>query len=376
MVAAGARHAVTNPPAWIVVSHVLLPNGAAHRLVTTLQARARPVVFCGLPLPWGRRRRAEQLLPPSLESTPSVDKPGPVRLWEELNGVGDLARFGRQVASLPFDRFVLVGCDPLGYAEARFVLADLRRRIRRTVWFVDWSAQRLEHPVTGRAYQALTRFALRDAHEAAAISPAAASALGALSPGRATVRVVPNQPLHLGALPSWEERPAGVGYLEGLSLVQGSDLLVGIAQTLAAEEISLAIAGDGPASSDIQHAVGTLPGVRFHGLVERPSAIRPILASARVGVALYDPAYPMHSCNDPLKVKDYLASGMRVVTTLPRLADGDIVRSADYSLGPLLDEIRRVLRAPPPATGPQCHPLLREAAGPVEEFIDAPEESA
>lgn len=375
MVAANARHAVTSPPAWIVVSHVLLPNGAAHRLVTTLQARARPVAFCGLPLPGGQRRRAEQLLPPSLESPASLDEPGPVRLWEEVHGVRQLARFGRQVASLPFDRFVLVACDPLAYAEARLGLADLHARLRRTVWFVDWSAQRLEHRVGGLVYQVLTRFALRDADQVAAISPAAASALGALSPNRVPVRVVPNQPLHFGTPPLWGERPAGVVYLGGLSSVQGSDVLVGLARELATAGVPLAIAGDGSASGDIRQAVGSLPGVQFHGLVERPSAIGSILASARVGLALYDPSYPMHTYNDPLKVKDYLASGLRVVTTLPRLADGDTVRSADYSLGPLLDEIRRALQAPPPATDPRDHPLVREAADPLEDFIDAAEQS-
>lgn len=373
----GESQAMTEAPTWIVVTHALLPNGAAHRLVRSLQARGRSVAFCALPLPGGSRRRAEELLPPESESIVLVNEAGPVRPWEEARVVGALGHFTRRVAALHCERYVLVACDPLAYSEARLATRVLGpRKVRRAVWLVDWSAQRLRHPVPGSAYRVITSFALHDADEAAVISVEAASALAQLAPSGRKLSVLPNQPLRLGSPRAWTERPERVAYLGGLSDVQGAKLLVELAHALSAEGVGLEIAGDGPARASVEAAVAGLRGVRVHGLVEQPASLATVLASCRVGLALYDPTYEQHSYGDPLKVKDYLAAGLRVITTLPRLCDGNAVRYAELSLPSVLDATQQALRDPLPTGAPPSHPLLRGAEEPLEAFIGAVEGQA
>ncbi|MDA8266911.1 MAG: glycosyltransferase [Actinomycetota bacterium] len=266
---------------------------------------------------------------------------------------------------------VLVGCDPVSFLEAAVAFRSVPIRVRASaVWFVDWSAQRLQQPVTAAAYRLVARVALGLADLAAAISPAAASELTHVGRRRHEVLVLANQPLDLGTGPAWVDRPQSVAYVGGLSEQQGVDVLLGAAAAVGREGVMVDIVGDGPARNAVARAVTNLPGVYFHSLVDGRDELAEVLLRARVGWALYDPQFPMHAFNDPLKIKDYLAAGMHVVSTLPTsVADGAIM-TVECRVDAVAAATRRALVVPP-FPDPLSHPLVVDAGQSLRAFLTA-----
>jgi hypothetical protein len=67
------------------------------------------------------------------------------------------------------------------------------------------------------------------------------------------------------------------------------------------------------------------------------------MLSARVGLAIYDPEFPMFEFNDPLKERDYLAAGLRVVSTMPRGVEDPRVQRVAYSATAIVQAVVRAL---------------------------------
>lgn len=356
--------------AWAVVTHAALPNGPAHRLVEALRDAGHEVAFCARPLVGASRWRAERSVPgrgPSL----LVDEARPVPLFREPLNTLELGRFAWQVASVGRRELLLVGCDPVAFLEAAVAFAASPLRVRaKAAWFVDWSAQRLTHPVSAAAYRLATRGAVALADVSAAITPAAAAAVASTAGHSHDVMVLANQPLHLGTGPPWAQRRQAVAYVGGLSAHQGVDILIEAGTTLAREDVVIDIVGDGPATGQVARAASNQPGIRFHGLLADRAALASVMLTARVGWALYDPSFPMHSYNDPLKVKDYLAAGMRVVSTLPTGTSDEAVTLARYNVTSLVAATREALFHAPTAD-PTAHPSLIAAAQSLQSFVDA-----
>ena len=366
---------MTEPPAWVVVTHADLPNGPAHRLVGALQQVGHEVGLCAMPLPGASRFRTEQMLPGAPTAVSLVDDPGPVPWRQELRSSLGFARFAWRVARGGRRDLVVVGCDPVSFLEgvAAFRIAPVRVRAA-TAWFVDWSAQRMRRRSTGAAYLAATRGALRMADVVAAITPAAAAALNRVGRPRHEVLVLGNQPLAVGSGPPWSARPLSVSYLGGLSDHQGVEVLLGAARVLGHEGVAVDIVGGGPAAAQVAATVPNLTNVRFHGVVDNVATLAQFLHRSRVGWALYDPQFPMHAYNDPLKIKDYLAAGMRVVSTLPTSVDDGVVTLASYSVPEVVECTRAALSWPPPLD-PSEHPLLVGAKLSLNTFVAAVEMS-
>lgn len=362
---------MSSAPTWVVATHAVLPNGPAHRLVTALQTCGHAVALRGIPLLGASRRRSEQLLPGATEPEVLADIERTVAWWQELASGVDMGRFAWDLARYGSRDVILVGCDAVSFllASAAATASPLSVR-RRAVWFVDWSAQRLDGAVSGLAYRMVTHTALAIADVAAAISPAAAGAVAAQARRPVGVLTLPNLPLRWPLLVPWDRRPPGVVYVGGLSEHQGVSVLLGAAATLAAEGVQVDIAGGGPASHRVAAEVAHIPGVRFHGLLSGTAELAGIMDRARVGWALYDPTYPMHAYVDSLKIKDYLSAGLRVVSTLSTsVADGVIAKSV-YSVPAVVAATRRLLSGDPP-TAPTEHPMLTEAAQSLRAFVDS-----
>lgn len=358
-----------NRPVWAIVTHALLPNGAAHRLVGALRDDGQRVGFCAIPFPGGVRWRAERVIP-GRESNVLVDEARHVSPLRETFSALDIGRFAWQMASSGCRDVVLVGCDPLVFLEAVAAFGSSPVRVRTKVaWFVDWSAQRLAHAVPAAAYRLATRTTLALADVTAAISPAAADAVAGVGRHRHDVAVLANQPLHLGSIPSWSDRRQAVAYVGGLSAHQGVAILLQAGRLLARDGVEVDIVGDGPASGEVARAVAHEPRMHFHGLLAGRDQLASIMLTARVGWALYDPGFPMHGLGDPLKVKDYLAAGMRVVSTLPTGTADEVITAAGYSVSSLVAATRHAL-AQPPASDPASHPMLLAAPQSLRSFID------
>ena len=367
------RGGVSEPPAWVVVTHADLPNGPAHRLVGVLLRAGHEVGLCAMPLPGASRFRSERMLPGASDVVLLVDDTRPVPWRQELHSTVDVARFAWSVAREGRRELVVVGCDPVSFLEglAAFRAAPVRVRAA-AAWFVDWSAQRLQRRSTAAAYLVATRVAMRLAHVVAAISPAAAEALNRVGRPLHEVLVLPNQPLVVGSGPPWAARPLSVAYLGGLSDHQGAEVLLGAARILGQEGVGVDIAGGGPAAAQVAAAARSLSTVQFHGVVDDVGRLARLLHRSRVGWALYDPHFPMHVYNDPLKVKDYLAAGLRVVSTLPTSVEDSAVGVAAYSIADVVQATRTAL-SHPPASDPSEHPLLVEAHRSLQSFVAAVE---
>ena len=102
-------------------------------------------------------------------------------VWQELVSLGRLARYASRLRRLKSRPLILVGCDPLAYAEARFLFWLFGVNPNASaVWFVDWSAQRLKGRVSGPSYRWITQSSARRADAVLAISKEAAVAISDL----------------------------------------------------------------------------------------------------------------------------------------------------------------------------------------------------
>lgn len=362
---------MSDRPTWVVATHAMLPNGAAHRLVQALLGEGYDVAFCALPLPGGSRWRSEQMLPG--EQTPRilVDEQRRVPPMRELHSAVEFTRFAWQLAKSGHREVVLVGCDPVSFLEvvAAFRTAPIRVRAK-AAWFVDWSAQRLQHFASAVAYRVVTRGALRLADVAAAISPQAADAITRVGCPRRPIVVLANQPLQMSSGVVWTERSRSVVYVGGLSQQQGVDVLLGAAAVLAGDDIRVDIIGDGPAKHSVETGVAGLPGVHFHGLVDDTKTLAEALLRARVGWALYEPGFPMHKYGDSLKIKDYLAAGMRIVSTLPTSIGDGVIATVPCTVPAVVAATSRAL-ATAPSVEPSKHPLLVDSHRSLSAFLAA-----
>lgn len=356
---------------WVVATHCMLPNGAAHRLVQALLSEGYDVAFCGLPLPGVSRWRSEQMLPGEQTPRVLVDEERRVPPIHELRSAGELMRFAWRLAKSGHREVVLVGCDPVSFLESVAAFRSAPIRIRATAaWFVDWSAQRLQHSATAGAYRLATRWAIGSADVTAAISPQAADAITRVGCPRRPIVVLANQPLQMSSGVDWTERSRSVVYVGGLSQQQGVDVLLGATAVLADDAVRVDIIGDGPANQAVETGVAGLPGVHFHGLVGDASALAQVLLRARVGWALYEPGFPMHKYGDSLKIKDYLAAGMRIVSTLPTSIGDGVIATAPCTVPGVVDATRRAL-ATAPLVEPSNHPLLVDAHRSLSAFLTA-----
>ncbi len=370
----GAPARVTaKPPTWVVVTHAELPNGAAHRLTQALLSQGYNAALCANPLPGASRWRAEVLLPGARVPTVLRDEARSVPWWRETRSAVDVVVFARRLARTETRDVMVVGCDPVSFLEgiAAFCLSGVQVRAT-AAWFVDWSAQRLVRRSSRATYLGAARRTARLADVVAAITPAAAAAVSQVARPKNEVRVLTNQPLQVGSGPVWTSRPLSVVYVGGLSSHQGAEILLEAARRLGRDGITVEIAGGGPAASAVAAGVSTLPNVRFHGVVEDIDKLSRLLHNARVGLALYDHHFPQYGYGDSLKIKDYLAAGMRVVSTLPSSVDDGTVTVAGYDVTEVVEATRTALLEPP-ATEPSQHPLVLGAKQSLRDFVWAVE---
>jgi len=268
---------------------------------------------------------------------------------------------------------VVVACDPLAYLESLPALRLGGVRVRSdAVWFVDWSAQRLNGRLSGGAYKNVARLAAHRAKVVGAITSTAAEAIAELGHSRTKdeILVLPNLPLSFDEdmSRSWENRPKGVVYLGGLSSEHGAELLLRAALALTEAGYSVDVAGDGPAANEFAEAATRIDGLTFHGMISDPQELAIIMNRSRVGLALYDPTFAMFAYNDSLKIKDYLHGGLRVVSTISRGGEDDSVRYSTYDMESLVSTTLGALNDPLGAE-PRNHDLITEGVQPLLELI-------
>ncbi len=364
---------MTESVRWIVVTHAELPNGSAHRVVRALRRSGRPVGLCAVPLPGSSRFRLETASPGIPRSDKLIVRDCIVPVWQELLNLIEIAKYAFELRKTGRDPVLIVGCDPLIYFECLAIFKVIGvRSASHAVWFVDWSAQRLQRRWAGFAYKALARAAIRKAKTKAAISLPAAAAIADIgsSVHLSQILVLPNPPLVFENLKTlaWEDRPPAIVYVGGLSIQQGVNVLLDAAVVFDRMGIQMEIAGDGPLAWKVTAASDELKCMRYHGTLSDPNEIGELMARSRVGLALYDPSFEQYNYGDSLKIKDYLSAGLRIVSTSPRSADDGVISQASFDVDSIIKEALIALKNAPDID-PRSHPLLNESGDPLRTLI-------
>lgn len=352
------------PLHFVVVTHALLPNGPAQRLVATLESKGHQVSLCALPMLGSDRTRMELHVTGAPELTCSVDLDSPVP-WSRLpQNALDLRRFLRTLERRGWKAGPLIACDALAFLLASMMAVGTMRLRPRVVYFVDFSPQRLERRLEAIAYKTVNRWATSLADAAATITEEARRGFSSIIGEKAAsaMYILPNLPMAIGNGVPWGARPMRVVSLGGLRSEHGAGLLpetIMRSRELAGSDIEFEIVGKGPEYSKLVRQCQGLRGVSFHGTVESVSDIGALLGSARVGLALYDPSFPMFAYNSPLKIRDYLAAGMRVVTTWPPAKEDGTVLPVAYTADAVSRGVVRALTQEQ-AGSPDRHELVTE----------------
>lgn len=360
---------------FVIVTHALLPNGPAQRLVAALESRGHDVALCALPMLGSDRTRSERHLSGAAELTCSRDLDAPVPWSRLLRNALEVRQFLRTLKRRGWKGGPLIACDGLAFLLT-YVMALGTIRLRpRVVYFVDFSPQRLERRLEGIAYTTVTRWATSLADSSATISEEARRGFSDVIGHEAVgaMKVIPNLPMEIRNDVAWNARPMRVVSLGGLRIEHGALLLPKIiCQTwdLAGPDIEFHIAGKGPAYGTVVQHCKDLPNVTFHGTLESSSEIGALLGSARVGLALYDPSFPMFAYNSPLKIRDYLTAGLKVVTTWPAAREDESVIPVAYSANDIsIGVVQALALAHEPQ--PKQHKLVTEGEKALDGLLDA-----
>ena len=357
-----------------VISHVLLPHGPAHRLVKALREQGLRINYCGLPMLGARVWRQETELEESTVSKTEDTRRRKVPYLQLFGNFLYLVRFGRRLRRSVNTLHVVLCCDPLAHLMTSIAFWVARVRVhKRIVYFVDWSAQRLQTVASSLVYRALALFAVKTSDVVAAISAEAAYGIQTSLPlGRSyrNIIVVPNLHMEFGSGPSWQNRRQQVVYIGSLNREHGVTLLIEVARVLLASGIEcyIEVVGHGTEEVGLEKASRELPNLNFRGQINDYALLKDLLHTSKVGLGLYDPDFPMFKFNDPLKIKDYLAAGVNVVSTRPGTIEDGVLYFAEYSVDALAEKLMVALQTAP-AFDPRSHPLLFSSVRCVEDLL-------
>ncbi len=263
---------------------------------------------------------------------------------------------------------------PVSSLEGAAAFGVAQVQVRATAaCLVDWWAQRLERGWTAAAQTVAMWAAPRLAEVVVAITQAPAEVLDEVVRPQNQVAMLASHPIPVGPGPTWTERPASVAYRGGHSDQKGAVVLVGVARLLGAHGVAVNIVGGGRAAPRVEAAHS--PTRRFRGAVDDVRSPARSLHGFRVGgAAHYHTHFPMHAYSDPLKIKDYLAVGMSLVSGLSSNVDDGVDGGTGRSVAEMVGATWVAL-SEPTRFEPSEHPLLVGAGQSLQALVVAVEAS-
>lgn len=221
---------------------------------------------------------------------------------------------------------VMIACDPLN----TFAALILRRLglVRKVAYYtIDYVPQRFANRRLNDLYHRLDRFCVRHADATWNVS-------GRIAEGREAVRGMsrseyPRQitvpiAMDVGTYPSVpfeETEESRLIYAGGLLPHQGVQLVLDAVPAIveAVPGFVFEITGRGPMEPELRKQIarmGIERSVRFTGYLDSREELRRRMTTAGIGVAMYSADLDRWSrYADPSKIKDYVASGLPVITT-------------------------------------------------------------
>ena len=344
----------------------------AHRFFNLLQTKYEFVGFCGVPFPGAEITRKEFILPSFSGENIFLNVKKRVSYLSFLKNLFYIFQYAKKLKAKDRITYSVVCCDPLMFLQIKVVfrLANVKTA-SVTLWFVDWSAQRLDSRISGFAYRLLTKFSGKYSTVIAGISESATFEISSVIKNVSiNFLTIPNIPLLFSEslITDWANRKQAVVSMSGLLVEQGTSFMNALSELLNQKGIDLIIIGDGPLANEIRVLADSRSNVTYLGLIEEVEEMAYYLGRAKVGLALYDPSFPMYSFNDPLKIKDYLSAGLKVVSTLPRSTQDKSIYVCNYDVQSIYESIVCALES---EENPNYlnHPLLVEPIKAVEGFI-------
>jgi glycosyltransferase involved in cell wall biosynthesis len=304
----------------IVVSHATMHAtepvfGPAHNVVEFLESRGDDVVFVLHPLTgrgpsrYRHTRAGAECCDGVWPSSPTF---APFRYLVEL---------GRNVHLLSTGSKPAVLVDPLNHL-AWTVARAFRATARPSVFYgVDYAENRFRNRLANAAYHAVDRLAARTATSVWSVSGPLHRVRSTQGVATARNHLVPNAPeFEESSVKPLEARQAGSLALIG-NFEEGYDTasLIEALGRLAREVPGLRLVVIGAGSSltsflDALAASGLSGVANPRGMLSHATAME-VLSGCRVGLAPYGTGDPWHGFRDSLKIREYLALGLPVVTT-------------------------------------------------------------
>lgn len=217
---------------------------------------------------------------------------------------------------------LFVGVNPLNALVGNFLKAF--GAVRRTVYFsADFALKRFDNPVMNGVYHALDRLAMFQADQTWSVSQRIVDfrRKNGLSDSK-NIRI-PNAPF-FHSIPRPAKHEVRIHDLVIVSaLEKGVDFLLLLQVLLelkkSVPDIKLHLIGSGSQESKLKKYIrshGLSKNVQFHGALSHKDMFQ-VLTRCGIGIALYENAPTTHFrfFSDPMKVRDYLASGLPVIVS-------------------------------------------------------------
>jgi glycosyltransferase involved in cell wall biosynthesis len=301
---------------FLVISHAAIHGdqdifGPAHNVVEHLNACGHPVDFVMHPIHgdaagFVRTFRGGEL-------TRQIRPPYRGRAGEVLSNA-------RLLGNTEANVIVLV--DPLNYVSALSPSPRRRRKPRVCVYFTaDYADRRFEATLMNALYHALDRLALRHADLVWSVSKRIAARRATQGVKEKDSFVIPNSPPYLpAAVVPWAERAHESAVCVGMiDSILDWDLLVDTIALLSPDrpQLRVRLVGAGPDRSSL---LGRLRAkdlerhVELCGVLPHEAALD-VVSTSRVGLALYSRKAVWGEYRDSVKVREYVARGVPVVST-------------------------------------------------------------
>ncbi|MDO8472107.1 MAG: glycosyltransferase [bacterium] len=218
---------------------------------------------------------------------------------------------------------LLIAANPLNYLGAS--LAVPRRAIKTWVLYsVDYSPKRFHNPILNKIYRTIDDWSARRAHFVWNVSRRAIKVRQQLGSSAESLIHVPNgvpANLHLTVT---KKDPNLVVFVGHLTLTKGLQDLLQAWPDIKAQRpaAKLEIIGSGPDATALQQIVRQhhLSDVTFLGQKSHQQTLN-LLARATAGVALYNRQDSYTYYCDPMKVREYVATGVvPIVSDVPEVS--------------------------------------------------------
>lgn len=247
---------------------------------------------------------------------------------------------------------LFIGIDPLNVFSG--ILAKKMNKVEKTVFYTaDYAHQRFDNPFLNRIYHWFDRFAIKHADRVWNVSTRITKLREKQEVPKEKNFFVPNAPVFkkVKRLPFSKINQHDLVIVSHLTRSLNYPLIFKVIKKLSSKykDIRLLIIGKGPYEGELKEIVDKIKMVDKILFLGRKShgGVLKILSRSAIGIALYTKEQPWREFCDSLKIREYFACGLPVITTnIPSTADdvrkeqaGFVVKLREKELERTIDQL-------------------------------------